>query len=113
MGKPIDLGKKLSDSIEIMSMGSNDSHYPDLYIGDTDDRRLAEMPDEGEATIKYRVVSRTHREERKGKSKGKDYSCSIRLEILSIDPPESKGKKRNSDSDGGARKALSNYFKDK
>jgi hypothetical protein len=112
MSKPIDLGKKLSDSIEIMSMGNNDSHYPDLYISDTDDRRLAEMPDEGEAVIKYKVISRTHREERKGKSKGKDYSCSLRLEIVSIDPPESK-KKKNGDSDGGARKAMNDYFKNK
>jgi hypothetical protein len=111
MSKPIDLGKKLSDSIEIMSMGKNDAHYPDLYISDTDDRRLAEMPDQGEATIKYRVVSRTHREERKGKGNGKDYSCSIRLEILSINPPEGK-KKKNGDSDGGLRKAMNGYFKD-
>ena len=110
MSKPIDLGKKLGDLVEVAPMGPGDAHYPDLYISDTDDRRLAEMPDQGEATIKYRVISRTHREERKGKSK--DYSCSIRLEILSIDPPEGK-KKKNGDSDGGARKALSDYFKDR
>ena len=47
MSKSIDLGKKLRDSIEIMSMGPNDAHYPDLYISNTDDRRLAEMPDQG------------------------------------------------------------------
>jgi len=69
------------------------------------------MPDAGEATIRYRVVSRTHREE--GKGKKKDYSCSLRLEVLSIDPPASNGKKKNGNSDGGARKALSDYFKDK
>jgi hypothetical protein len=68
------------------------------------------MPDTGEATIKYRIVSRTHREETKGK--GKDYSCSLRLEILSIDPPQGK-RKKNGDSDGGARKALNDYFKDR
>jgi hypothetical protein len=110
MHKPIDLGKKLSDLMEVAPMSSSDAHYPDLYIGDTDDRRLAEMPDQGEATIKYRIISRTHREEGKGKSK--KYSCSLRLEITSIDPPEGK-KKKNGDSDGGARKALSDYFKDK
>jgi hypothetical protein len=110
MSKPIDLGKKLGNLIEVAPMSSSDAHYPDLYISDTDDRRLAEMPDQGEATIKYKVISRTHREEGKGKSK--KYSCSLRLEITSIDPPEGK-KKKNGDSDGGARKALSDYFKDK
>jgi hypothetical protein len=113
MSKPIDLGKKLSDLVEVAPMTPGDTHYPDLYISDTDDRRLAEMPDQGEATIKYKVISRTHREDRKGKGNGKDYSCSIRLEVLSIDPPEGKSKKKNGDSDGGARKALSDYFKDK
>jgi hypothetical protein len=111
MTKGIDLGKKISDMMPIGALSPEKEHYPDLYISDTDERRLAEMPDEGEATIRYRVVSRTHREE--GKGKRKDYSCSLRLEILSIDPPAGNGKKKNGDSDGGARKALSDYFKDK
>jgi hypothetical protein len=110
MAKAIDLGKKLGDMLSVETV-SQKEHYPDLYISDTDERALAEMPDEGEATIRYRVVSRTHREE--GKGKRKDYSCSLRLEILSIDPPEAKSKKKNGDSDNGARKALSDYFKDK
>jgi hypothetical protein len=111
MTKGIDLGKKLNDIMSISAISPEKEHYPDLYISDTDDRRLAEMPDTGEATIRYRIVSRTHREE--GKGKNKDYSCSLRLEILSIDPPASNGKKKNGDSDGGARKALNDYFKDK
>jgi hypothetical protein len=110
MTKGIDLGRKLNDIMPIGLSSPEKEHYPDLYISDTDDRRLAEMPDEGEATIRYRVVSRTHREE--GKGKRKDYSCSLRLEVLSIEPPEPK-KKKNGDSDGGARKALNDYFKDK
>jgi hypothetical protein len=110
MPKPIDLGRKLNDIVSISAMRPDEAHYPDLCISDTDDRRLAEMPDEGIATIRYRIRSRTHREEKKGK--GKDYSCSLRLEILSIDPPPNK-KKKNGDSDGGARKAMNDYFKDR
>ena len=108
MTKAISLGKKLGDMIKVSEVSPEKEHYPDLYISDTDDRRLAEMPDEGEATIRYRVVSRTHREEGKGKSK--NYSCSLRLEVLSIEPPAANGKKK--DSDNGARKALNDYFKE-
>jgi hypothetical protein len=110
MSKPIPLGKKLGDMIHISEISPEKEHYPDLFI-ESDERALAEMPDTGEATIRYRVVSRTHREE--GKGKNKDYSCSLRLEILSIDPPTGNGKKKNGNSDGGARKALSDYFKDR
>jgi len=91
-------------------MRPDEAHYPTIYIDDVDDRALAEMPDQGEAVIRYRVVSRTHREE--GKGKRKDYTCSLRLEVLSIQPPESK-KKKNGDSDGGVRRAMDNYFRDK
>lgn len=110
MSKPIDLGKKLSDMIHVREISPEKPHYPDLCI-ESDERRLAEMPDEGTAEIKFRVVSRTHREEKNGK--GKEYSCTLRLEVISIDPPAPKGKKKNGDGDGGARKALEDYFKDK
>src|SRR4029077_4571299 len=110
MPKPIDLGRNFNDMLRIEPLDTDKAHYPDLCI-EGDDERLANMPDQGVAEIKYRIRSRTHREE-KG-SKGKDrYSCSLRLEVLSIDPPESK-KKKNGDSDGGARKAMDNYFRDK
>jgi hypothetical protein len=107
MSKPIPLGKKLSDMIHVSEVPPEKEHYPDLFISDTDDKRLAQMPDEGEATIRYRVVSRTHREEKN--AKGKEYSCSLRLEILSIDPPAAKEKRRNGNDE--ARKAFDNYFK--
>ena len=110
MSKPVELGKNLNAMMSISAIGPDEAHYPDLCISDTDDRRLAEMPDEGTATIRYRIRSRTHREEKN--AKGKQYSCSLRLEVLSIDPPEPK-KKKNGDSDGGARRAMNDFFKNK
>lgn len=105
MSKPIGLGKKLSDMIHVEELPPEKEHYPDLFISGSDEKRLAEMPDQGEATIRYRVVSRTHREE-----KGRGYSCDIRLEILSIDPPPTKSKPRKNGNDE-ARKAFEDYFK--
>jgi hypothetical protein len=107
----IDLGRKWSDELEPVTVSElkDETHYPDLHIGDVEDKRLAEMPDEGEMTVRYKIKSRTHNErERKGK---KCHSCSVTLEIRSIDPPAGKTKKK--DSDFGARKAISEYFKDK
>lgn len=113
MHKAIDLGRKWGDTGEPISISEmkDETHYPDLHIGDVEDARLADMPDEGIATIRYKIRSRTHNEhERKGK---KCHSCSVSMDILSIEPPEANKKKKNGDSDGGARKALSEYFKDK
>src|SRR4029077_15592893 len=107
----IDLGKKLNDMISIEPIGKDEAHYPCLHIDDIDDKRLAEMPDSGEMTIRYKIRDRTH-SERKGKD-GKKHTCSLTLEVTSIDPPAAKSKKRNGDSDGGARKAFSDYWKDK
>jgi hypothetical protein len=101
----INLGKTLDDMISIKPIDKDETHYPELCISDSNDKRIAKMPDKGTATIKYRVASRTHRQE-----KGKGYSCSVRLEILSINPPSSAAK--NGDSDGGARKAMNDYFKE-
>lgn len=113
MSKPIDLGKKWGDDIGMpiaMSDEKDKVHYPDFHISNTEDTRLLDMPDEGTATIKYRICNRNHSEsKRDGK---KERRCSITLEVCSIDPPEPK-KKKNGDSDGGARKAFSDYFKDK
>ena len=110
--KAIDLGKKWNDEIMPISMRDEKDrvHYPDFHISDTEDTRLLDMPDEGEATVRYRVVSRHHSESKRNGTKKR--SCSITLEVLSIEPPEPK-KKKNGDSDGGARKAFSDYFKDK
>jgi hypothetical protein len=107
----IDLGHTLDDMISVTPMGKNEKHYPTLHISEVSDRRLAEMPDEGEMTIKYKIRERTH-SERKEKGE-KKHACSVTLDVTSIDPPAAKSKKRNGDSDGGARKAMSDYFKDK
>lgn len=108
MAKSINLGRSFKDDIDKANvLNVNEPHYPDLYL-DSDDPRLADLPDKGECTIKYRVCSRTHREEGK---KDKKHSCSLRLEILSIEPPE-KSKKKNGYGDD-ARASFKDYFKDK
>ena len=107
----IDLGRKPQELMTILtgSHDDNQPHYPTLHIDDIDDKRLAEMPDSGEMTIKYKIRSRTHNErEKEGK---KAHTCSVTMDVLSVDPPAGKSKKK--DADNGARKALSDYFKDK
>lgn len=104
----IDLGHTLDDMISIKPLiGKDEKHYPTLHISEVSDKRLAEMPDEGEMTIKYKIRERTHNE------RDKKHTCSVTLDVTSIDPPASKSKKKNGDSDGGARKAISDYFKEK
>lgn len=95
--------------ISVEPMVRDEKHYPTLHL-DSDDPKLADIPDAGECSIRYKVRDRTHRKE-----KGKKDSCSLTLEVTSIEPPAgaSYKKKRNGDSDGGARKALSEYFKSK
>jgi hypothetical protein len=112
MAKPIDLGKNWDDMIGPVSVREEKdrTHYPDIYISDIDDPRLLEMPDQGEATIRFKVVSRQHSEhDQNGK---KERSCSIRLEVLSIDPPEKAAKKKNGYGED-TRKSFSDYFKAK
>jgi hypothetical protein len=110
MSKAIDLGKKLGEDMPVNAISMDDTHYPDLYISETDDPRLADIPDKGECTIKYRVCSRTHREEKDGK--GKKHSCTLRLEVLSITPPEKEKKKNGNGYGDDARKSFKDYFKD-
>lgn len=111
MSKSIDLGKTMKDMIGSVEVrGPEDKSYPDLYISDVEDPKLADIPEKGECTIKYRVVSRTHREEKDGN--GKKHTCCVRLEVLSITPPENHKKKNGSYGDD-ARKSFGEYFKDK
>jgi hypothetical protein len=112
MHKAIDLGKKFGDDIEMTSIKDleDKTHYPDFYISGTDDSRLLDMPDEGEATIRFKVVSRTHSEDtRNGKKKRR---CSLCIEVHSIEPPESK-KKNGKPYGESARSSFADYFKDK
>jgi hypothetical protein len=107
----IDLGRKLRDMVSVEPMDSDDTHYPTLHIDDVEDQRVAEMPDSGTLTIHYKIRNRTHTE-RKGKD-SKKHTCSLTMDVTGIDPPPAKAKKKNGDSDGGARKAFSDYWKDK
>jgi hypothetical protein len=113
MHKPIDLGQKYDDLIsQASSLADKDRvHYPDFHIPETEDTRLLEMPDEGEATIKFKVVSRHHSESnRNGK---KERRCSLTIEVCKIDF-EDKPKKKNGNGYGdGARQSFKDYFKDK
>jgi hypothetical protein len=106
MRKSIKLGKKLGDMLTITPMDKNEAHYPDLVLTDVTDRALAEMPDDGECVIKYHVYSRTHREE-----DGKPYSCTLRLDVKAITPPE-KTRKIGSYGDD-VRKSFKDNFKDR
>lgn len=112
--KPIDLGRKLDDLIGIRQAvdDGNKVHYPDLHLSDVDDKRLLEMPDEGTCEIHYKIVHKTHTEDaRNGK---KDHKCSITMEVRKIEPGhDPKFNQKKKDSDGGARKALNEYFKDR
>jgi hypothetical protein len=106
----IDLGRKFGDMISV-ELDKDEKHFPTLHLDDVDDKRLAEMPDTGTLTIHYKIRSRTHNER---KEKGeKKHTCSVTMDVTSIDPPPAKPKKKNGDSDGGARKAFSEYWKDK
>jgi hypothetical protein len=82
--KPIDLGHTLKDSLgEISAISSSDTLYPQLHIPDSDNKRLLDLGEagsKGTAEIHYKVVNRTHREG------DKRYTCSITLEITSIEP---------------------------
>jgi hypothetical protein len=106
MSKSVNLGRKLGDMISISPIDKDEAHYPALVLSDVTDKQISEMPDDGECTIRYHVCSRTHHEE-----DGKPYSCTLRLDVKSITPPAAKRKQK--EYDGGARKAASDYFKDK
>lgn len=108
MSKEINLGHTLDDMISVTPIGKDEKHYPSLHISEVSDKRLAEMPDQGEMTIKYKIRERTHNE------RGKKYTCSVTLDVTSIDPPASKSKKKNGNGYGDdARKSFDSYFKDK
>jgi hypothetical protein len=95
--KPIDLGHTLGDSIgEISVAKMDDTIYPTLHIPESDEERLLDLPDEGTAEIHYKIVRRHHTEEANGKKK-KRRTCSITMEIRSLEPghdPKFNGKRK-------------------
>lgn len=84
--KPIDLGHSLNDIPAGIIRSASDVMYPELHISDSDNERLLDLPDEGTAEIKFKVIRRTHREETNGDKKKKCRTCSITLEVHSIEP---------------------------
>jgi hypothetical protein len=84
--KPIDLGRSIGGELAA-AIGSGEKHYPELHIADCDDQRLLDLPDQGTAEIHYKIVRRHHTEEngRNGEKK-KRRTCSITLEVRSIEP---------------------------
>lgn len=95
--KTIDLGKK-RESITMDApeqAAKEDMYYPSLYLSDR--ASLDDAPDAGEegtATIKYRVVSKTENE--RTTDSGVEESYSLDLEVMSI---TFDGKSQKSDMD--------------
>jgi len=111
MSKPIKLGRKdkgLPVAAMMQAMTSDDDDgSPRLHIDGHDDPRLLEMPDHGEAKIKYSVKHRHHEESDENGKKKHRYSVS--LAVHHIEPPE-KSKKQEGYGDD-LRKSFRNNFK--
>jgi hypothetical protein len=110
MSKPIKLGRKDSQgpvAAIMQAMGDGDDGAPRLHIDNHDDPRLLDMPDSGEAKIKYSVKNRQHEESDEGGKKKHRYSLS--LAVHHIEPPE-KAKKKEAYGDD-LRQSFKNNFK--
>ena len=108
MSHKVDLGQKLRDVIGMpQAVGPEDERYPHLHIDDHPDPRLLNMPDEGKATIHYKVRHREHREHTDDKGK-KKHKHSVTLEVRDIEHDEKEPKKRNHNDE--ARSAAKSYF---
>lgn len=112
MSRAIKLGRALSDELgQLKPIDPDEKHYPSLTI-DSDDPRLRDIPNKGKCVIDYTVTDRTHREKDNGEGK-KNKSCSLRLEIHSIEPTEGKSYKKQGAYGDDARKNMNEFFKDK
>jgi hypothetical protein len=115
MSHKVDLGRKWKDEIgnpTTLEEMKNETHYPTLHFDDVEDKALADMPDSGTMTVHYKIRNRTHNERNNGNGK-KKHTCSVTMDITHCEPPPGKAKKRNGEPDGGLRKSMSDYFKDK
>ena len=112
MSKPIKLGRKDSKNgsplVQVLGglADDDDDGSPRLHIDGHDDPRLIEMPDHGEAKIKYSVKRRHHEESDEGGKKKHRYSVS--LAVHHIEPPE-KGKKQEAYGDDVRRSFKDNF----
>jgi len=92
MSKTIDLGRSFREEMgNPVPVSDDDIHYPELHIGEREEEALLDLPDKGTATIKFKVIRRHHSEEANGDKK-KRRTCSITLEVHSI---EVESKKKN------------------
>jgi hypothetical protein len=109
MSKKIDLGRKAQDLVSILGPDDGAAMYPHLHISDHDDPRLHDMPDEGEARIRYKVKAREHREDQDAKGK-KKHRYSVTLAVHHIEPPDKPAKKPSSNGLDEARASAKDYF---
>ena len=112
MSKPIKLGRKDKESRALVSVLSglsddDDDGSPRLHIDGHDDPRVIDMPDHGEAKIKYSVKHRHHEESDEGGKKKHRYSAT--LAVHHIEPPE-KTRKKDAYGDD-VRQSFKNNFK--
>jgi hypothetical protein len=108
MSHKVDLGRKLKDVMNhVRVISGDDTDYPHLNIDNHDDTRLLDMPDQGEAKIRYRVKRReaTEHTDENGKKKKK---CSMCLEVHHIEHEEKEPKRRNHQDE--ARQSAKDYF---
>jgi hypothetical protein len=107
MAKGIDLGKKLGSLLQASTVDPEEPHYPHLHIEGNDDPRLLDMPDHGEARIKYKVKHKEHEEhDDNGKKK---HRYSVHLEVHHFYPPDKEPAPPRNDMDE-ARKSMNDYF---
>ena len=72
-----------SEALPAPASDSPQPYYPSLYLDNHPD--LSELPDEGHATIKYKVNNRTISKDKDGKKRH-----SVSLEVHNIDPHRGK-----------------------
>jgi len=83
--KAIDLGHDMREHIG-NPVSMSDTLYPELHISESDDERLLDLPDEGTAEIHFKITRRHCSEETKNGDKKKRRTCSITMEIRSLEP---------------------------
>lgn len=96
----INLGKPAPEAIEISSPVDTEMTYPSLYLSNREG--MDEAPDvgtEGEATIRFRVVSKTDSEGPNGKS------SSVDLEVMEIEFGEIKESDDEDEIEKGLRES--------
>lgn len=97
----IDLGKSYEPkSIEAEVPAEDKKSYPTLYIEHGDESSaLNDLPDEGEAVIKYRIVRYTE--------DLKNDTCRCELEVLGLKPMGEQKQKKSKSSEESLDEALS------